>query len=214
MTKAQEYLEKQYSLFIRKHIKEIDISARNLTGKLDLKDFESLETLYCSYNSLTKLESLEKTKLKNLYCNDNRITELDLDFLLSLDDLDCSNNYLNYPDLNLVNRKLVKQLQKENELLKEQISQLLLNNPSGEVKIKYDTARREVKIIQPEPDEKQIELDLITDYLSEEECVSPTTQTQLTRLKALKEFNYQSKEKEIKQARRQCQILVLPKKNY
>jgi Leucine-rich repeat (LRR) protein len=211
MVNVQEYINQQYPSFIRKNIKDINISNLNLEGKLDLKEFKNLETLYCSYNSLTKLESLEKTKLKNLYCNDNRITELDLDFLLELDDVDCSNNYINYPDLNLTNRKLVKQLQKENELLKERIAKLLLLNPSEEVETEYN----EIKISQSEPDERQFELDLIDDYLSSEEEPSPTTQSHLERLSNLKDLpqtDMRTADQIIKQVRRQFQILIPPKK--
>ena len=55
MSKAQKYIEQEYTKFIQKELKKFDISDLNLTGTLDLSNFTKLEELNCANNQLTHL---------------------------------------------------------------------------------------------------------------------------------------------------------------
>ncbi|RIA80925.1 hypothetical protein C1645_744905 [Glomus cerebriforme] len=69
---AQEWLDRNYPKESRKRIKELDIGLKNLTGELDLSDFERLKELLCSNNNLTNCNFL------NTLPNPEKLTILDL----------------------------------------------------------------------------------------------------------------------------------------
>ncbi|RIA94668.1 hypothetical protein C1645_546521 [Glomus cerebriforme] len=81
---AQDYLDSLYSKEQRKEEKELEINNQNLEGPLNLKDFESLESLDCSYNRLTSIAFLsslpfpEKLTYLNIANNNFAKEELSL----------------------------------------------------------------------------------------------------------------------------------------
>ena len=86
---AQEYLDHLYSKEEKKKVKRLDISQKNLTEILDLRDFTSLEELNCSDNHLQDLkfppqaaDSITELNLKN-----NNLVEQDLSAFQSLTNL-------------------------------------------------------------------------------------------------------------------------------
>ena len=54
---------------------EIDVSGKGLTYLPDLSRFKQLTHLFCSYNELTELPSLNNN-LTHLECENNELTEL------------------------------------------------------------------------------------------------------------------------------------------
>jgi hypothetical protein len=228
-------MEKEYSLSTRKNIKEIDISNKNLEGVLDLKDFVNLEILYCSYNSLTGLDSLEHTKLKKLYCNDNRIRKLNLNFLTLLEDVDCSNNYLDYADLNrsnqVISRKALKllgtdaaDLPKTKTLLSGQtVKQIIQKNQ--ELQKENELLTQLLAMIQdPQPEKinfkhnnSRHEIKIVQSEPDEQqEKLELAFIDELSDKKAEKDTSTKKaiqteQERRIKQSRRNAQIIVRPK---
>src|SRR3954451_7158117 len=101
-------------------IRYLDISNRDLSGQVDLKEFTALTSLN-SYNN--KFESLDflnslpnKNQLKKLNFFGNRIKEIDLAHLLStfpnLEYLNCENNPLSAKNLdNLTSEQFGKLVQ-------------------------------------------------------------------------------------------------------
>jgi len=55
MVSVQEWLDKKYPQEKRKNIKKLDISKKNLEGKLNIKGFSELTELDCSHNRITQL---------------------------------------------------------------------------------------------------------------------------------------------------------------
>ncbi|CAG8760282.1 5207_t:CDS:2, partial [Ambispora leptoticha] len=79
-------------------IKELDISAEDLKGHLDLREFVNLKELYCYNNQLTSLDVnvSHNPKLTDLYCDvelfiENKITGLEK---ASIVRFDCGSSYL------------------------------------------------------------------------------------------------------------------------
>ena len=72
---AKEYLDVIYPKNQRKETIRLNISHRNITGALDLTDFENLEELDCSSGKLTSLNLDKCLKLKYLNCCSNQLTE-------------------------------------------------------------------------------------------------------------------------------------------
>lgn len=81
---AQAWLDKYYPKGTSKEEEKrenIDflnnISGKNLVGRLDLSDFESLERLNCSWNQLTSLDLSNCKSLVKLNCSSNNFTSVD-----------------------------------------------------------------------------------------------------------------------------------------
>ncbi|RIA82834.1 hypothetical protein C1645_834754 [Glomus cerebriforme] len=83
----------------RAEIKELDLSRRELVGKLDLSDFVKLEVLNCSNNQLTVLDIQNCSQLRKINCKVNNLTELDPKFCFGLKELSCARNFLTDIDL-------------------------------------------------------------------------------------------------------------------
>lgn len=78
MANMQEYINKKFPKKVRKNLKSLEISGKDLEGHLDLREFINLEHLDCYENRIT---SLDLTNNKNLTClnsSSNPISELDL----------------------------------------------------------------------------------------------------------------------------------------
>ena len=56
MANIQEYVNKNYLKEVRKELKTLNISGKDLEGHLDLKDFPNLEKLDCYENRITSLD--------------------------------------------------------------------------------------------------------------------------------------------------------------
>ena len=69
---------------------------KDLTG---LHYFRKLETLYCYYNELTKLDVSKNPALKCLNCNKNQLTELILEGCTELETVYCTGNQLTTIDI-------------------------------------------------------------------------------------------------------------------
>ena len=69
---------------------------KDITG---IQDFESLLTLSCSANQLTKLDISKNTLLQSLNCDDNKLITIDLSNNKDLQFLDCGSNLLSNLDL-------------------------------------------------------------------------------------------------------------------
>src|SRR5574344_2784147 len=65
----------------------------------DLSNFPNLDTLDCSFNSLTSLDVSKNTLLTLLNCNNNKLTSLDVSENTSLTSLYCDNNQLTSLDV-------------------------------------------------------------------------------------------------------------------
>src|SRR5207237_4043274 len=89
---TQDYLNKNYPLEKRNTITKLNISNKNLTGSLDLRDFVNLEELDCSENNLINLTISNYHKLKKNDYRHNQFTTLDIGNQLELAELDCSSN--------------------------------------------------------------------------------------------------------------------------
>ncbi|RIA94671.1 hypothetical protein C1645_734649 [Glomus cerebriforme] len=85
LMQAQDYLNSSYPEGQRREEKTLEINNQNLEGTLDLKDFENLESLDCSYNQLSSTNFLSTLpfpeKLIYLNISNNNFTEDDLSFL-------------------------------------------------------------------------------------------------------------------------------------
>ena len=77
-----------------KRIQSLRLTARNLTGKLEVSGLTSLKELNCDINELTELELGGLSSLKSLNCYRNQLTKLELDGLSSLENLKCGDNQL------------------------------------------------------------------------------------------------------------------------
>ncbi|MCE8159264.1 MAG: protein kinase [Candidatus Moeniiplasma glomeromycotorum] len=110
MVNAQEWLESQKEYNTkekRSQVNKLDISNKNLEGKLNLSDFTNLTELNCILNQLTELNFNALIHLKNLYCRNNYLTKLD--FLNNLNpekltNLSIRNNNLPKQDLTVFSR--------------------------------------------------------------------------------------------------------------
>src|SRR6185312_5151869 len=78
MVNAQEYINKNYPQEIRKNLKSLEISGKDLEGHLDLKDFINLESLDCYENRIISLDLTNNKNLIYLNSSSNSISELDL----------------------------------------------------------------------------------------------------------------------------------------
>jgi len=70
---VQEYLNAYYPLNERYKVKILNLQNKNLSGKLDLKDFANLEILNCSINRLTELDISQNHQLKIIEAFRNKI---------------------------------------------------------------------------------------------------------------------------------------------
>ncbi len=82
-----------------KELLELDISARNIVGIVDLQKFRNLKKFICSHNEITKIINIPET-LVYLDCSYNKIKELSIGYYLSY--LDCSNNLITNLTINCV----------------------------------------------------------------------------------------------------------------
>ncbi|CAG8609368.1 1875_t:CDS:1, partial [Scutellospora calospora] len=82
MTQVKDYLDSEYPKEKRKETFVIEISNKDLNGILDLKDFENLEKLNCSFNKITDIDISCCYKLQELVCLNNNL--ISTDFLSSL----------------------------------------------------------------------------------------------------------------------------------
>lgn len=86
-TETIKWLDKNYPLENeRKKITVLDISKRELKGRLSLKGFANLKRLNCSDNQLTSLDLSDCPNLIELKCNNNQLTNLN--FLKSVGNLE------------------------------------------------------------------------------------------------------------------------------
>lgn len=83
-------------------INSLNIKNKNIYDLTGIKDFKSLETLFCNNNNLTNINLTQNTALKNLDCQSNNLISLDLTNNTELKWLFCMNNKLT--SLNLRNR--------------------------------------------------------------------------------------------------------------
>ena len=75
-----------------RRVTSLTLTAKGLTGTLDLSALTGLSELYCANNQLTGLELSALTGLSKLYCEYNQLTKLDLSGLVMLNELNCNNN--------------------------------------------------------------------------------------------------------------------------
>ena len=73
-------------------IKEIDVSGRNIASLEGIGYFSALESLTCTANSLTELDTSGNPQLRGLYCSNNLLTALDLSRNPALESLYCASN--------------------------------------------------------------------------------------------------------------------------
>ncbi|KLL03221.1 MAG: hypothetical protein MRECE_23c007 [Mycoplasmataceae bacterium CE_OT135] len=92
---AQEYLDIIFPKNQRNTFKKLDISSKNFTSNLDLRDFINLEELNCAGNQLTTLNITNCQQLKRLDCRNNNLSgDLSLfSHLVNLESLWISNNH-------------------------------------------------------------------------------------------------------------------------
>lgn len=126
-------------------VSSMDVHNMQISDLTGIEYFESLESLDCGENEITKLDVSHNANLFTLKCNDcnltsltlsnypylqeldcsgNTITELDLDFKPNLKYLNCRSNNLN--SLDISNNKKLMELYCDNNQLTELI---LLQNP-------------------------------------------------------------------------------------
>lgn len=78
MVKAQEYINENFSKEVKKNIKTLEISGKDLEGNLDLSEFINLERLDCYENRITSLDLTNNKNLTYLNPSSNPISELNL----------------------------------------------------------------------------------------------------------------------------------------
>ena|SRR5689334_4960663 len=78
MVNAQEYLNNNYPKEIRKNLKSLEVSGKDLEGNLNLEDFINLERLDCYGNRITSLDLTNNKNLTYLNLSSNPISNLDL----------------------------------------------------------------------------------------------------------------------------------------
>ena len=72
----------------------LNVSSKNIADLTGIKDFISLQHLYCQNNQLTSLDVTGLANLQTLDCRDNQLTSLDVTSLVNLQDLICEYNQL------------------------------------------------------------------------------------------------------------------------
>lgn len=91
ITNPQTYLDLYYPKENRHKIEILSIHSRNLTGKLDLRDFPNLKILLCHINRLTELDISQNNQLRIIEAYRNRIKA----------DIDCFSHLTELKKLNL-----------------------------------------------------------------------------------------------------------------
>ncbi|KLL03283.1 MAG: ankyrin repeat protein [Mycoplasmataceae bacterium CE_OT135] len=121
MTKVQQYINKEYPKSNRNKVTKLDISNKDLEGKLvlELKEFPNLEELDCSNNLLTEItftnphkrttrssssnkEPKLEWKIRKLNLANNNFAEQDLSFLEEFTELE---------ELSIANNKIIGSLE-------------------------------------------------------------------------------------------------------
>lgn len=112
--KTIKWLDENYPLENeRKKITVLDISKRELKGRLNLKGFANLKRLNCSDNQLTSLDLSDCSNLIELKCNNNQLTNLNfLKSVANLEKLEIQDNKNLHPQ----SLKVLEDLNKLEEL--------------------------------------------------------------------------------------------------
>lgn len=76
------------------NVENIDLSFKNLSGSLDLSNFDSLKKLDVTGNNLTSLNLDNCSSLEEMDCSFNKLTALDLNDCTNLTSVTCCYNYL------------------------------------------------------------------------------------------------------------------------
>lgn len=76
------------------NVENIDLSFKNLSGSLDLSNFDSLKKLDVTGNNLTSLNLDNCSSLEEMDCSFNKLTALDLSDCTNLTSVTCCYNYL------------------------------------------------------------------------------------------------------------------------
>src|SRR6185312_5371701 len=99
MVNSQEYINNNYPQEIRKNLKSLEISGKDLEGHLDLKDFISLERLDCYENRITNLDVTQNKNLTEIHFSYGQISSIDLSKNKNLNFVNFNNNLLRNLDL-------------------------------------------------------------------------------------------------------------------
>jgi len=75
-------------------VEVINLSAKNLKGRLDLTGYKNLKELRCYNNELTELDLSDCLELKRLDCSNNQLRSLDVSKNADLIEIYCSDNSL------------------------------------------------------------------------------------------------------------------------
>ena len=81
------------------NIKELDVSARNLSSLKGIENFTELETLFCYDNIISDIDLSTLKKLKYLYCNNSNVHNLNVLGCSELLILDAHYNFLETLDV-------------------------------------------------------------------------------------------------------------------
>lgn len=82
-----------------KNITSLNVSNRNISDLTGIEDFESLTSLNCSSNKLTRLDISKNLALKSLYCQQNNLPNLNVSQNVLLTVLQCYRNKLTSIDV-------------------------------------------------------------------------------------------------------------------
>lgn len=80
-------------------ISNFNFSNKNISDLTGIETFLHLQTLDCSNNQLTSINTTSLTNLGYLYCQNNQLTSLNLNSCTYLNDFSCDNNQLTSLDL-------------------------------------------------------------------------------------------------------------------
>ncbi|WP_298115179.1 T9SS type A sorting domain-containing protein [Flavobacterium sp.] len=95
LTYLNAYYAGLFTITLTPSIVNLDISANNLTGNLDLTSFTNLQTFKSGpYNGLTSLNLSGLTNLTTVDCSNNSLTSLNVDGCTQLQSLNCVSNQI------------------------------------------------------------------------------------------------------------------------
>lgn len=69
-------MDENYPREIRGDVCFLNIDGKELEGKLELKEFNSLRRIDCNFNQLTELKLVSCPELTGIYCYENELTNL------------------------------------------------------------------------------------------------------------------------------------------
>jgi len=142
MVNSQEYINNNYPQEIRKNLKSLEISGKDLEGHLDLKDFISLERLDCYENRITNLNLTNNKNLTYLNPSSNPISNLDVSQNKNLTEIHFS--YGQISSIDLSKNKNLNFVNFNNNLLRNLD---LTNNPNLATIHVYNNKLTSLKII-------------------------------------------------------------------